>query len=81
MQSIEEVLLYAMGVIRGKNAIFPLIASADGFARSIQSRLYRSHLQVRAVYTVSKSICGSSVKVLLHWLASQFLLDELVSLH
>jgi len=39
------------GVIRGKNAIFPLIASANEFARSIQSRLYRSHLQVRSVYT------------------------------
>jgi len=29
------VLPYAMGVIRGKNAIFPLIASANEFARSI----------------------------------------------
>ena len=51
MRSIEEVQPYAMGVIRGKNAIFPLIASPNEFARSIQARLYRSHLQVRAVYT------------------------------
>jgi len=52
MRSIEEVQSYAMGVIRGKKAIFPLIASANEFVRSIQSRLYRSNLQVRSVYTM-----------------------------
>jgi len=58
MRSIEEMLPYAMKVIRGKKAIFPLIASANEFARSIQPRLYRSHLQVRSVYTQTNLVLG-----------------------
>ena|GEM_PF-3602142 len=38
------------GGYQGEKRDFPLIASAKEFARSIQSRLYRSHLQVRSVY-------------------------------